>query len=391
MADIIEVPYFSLRPDNLVVYSRFENYVPSFKQRETYNNLNDNRNKYNEISSHSKRRLRNALSFMLYMSKGKVTSGRKVISKDLNNEINVVRAKYRIVKKQKYNLTFITLTLSGEQIHSDNEIKSKLLNHFFTVLRQKYFLKFYVWKAEKQENGNIHFHIITDKYIAWQSVRSIWNKIQNKKGFAYVDRYSCKMQEFFKKGFRLLPNDKRSYKKQYEAYLVNKANNWSDPNSTDIHAIYKIRNIASYFSKYMIKDVTKTSRVEEMKNLNERLDVLIDEKYSLSRNIFEAKKVLKSKMLLLKNKINKIKKRYKELKELGVSGRIWGQSQALSKLKSYNEVCHFDDIPDIKIIEKACYKRSFNIGYSQIISYYFNIKNTLNLTKILNEHIVSLL
>ena len=32
-----------------------------------------------------------------------------------------------------------------------------------------------------------------------------------------------------------------------------KKTNWSDPNTTDIHSVYKINNLAAYLSKYMAK------------------------------------------------------------------------------------------------------------------------------------------
>ena len=68
----------------------------------------------------------------------------------------------------QYKLTFITLTLPSKQIHSDNEIKSKCLNQFLIELKKNHSVSRYIWKAEKQENNNIHFHIIADKFIKWQ-------------------------------------------------------------------------------------------------------------------------------------------------------------------------------------------------------------------------------
>src|SRR5690554_5071199 len=63
------------------------------------------------------------------------------------------------------NLVFITLTLSSKQVHDDNFIKRNLLNNFIIYMGRKFDMKNYLWKAEKQKNGSIHFHIVTDVYI----------------------------------------------------------------------------------------------------------------------------------------------------------------------------------------------------------------------------------
>ncbi|GAH86291.1 unnamed protein product, partial [marine sediment metagenome] len=46
----------------------------------------------------------------------------------------------------------------------------------------------YVWRAEKQENGNIHFHFIVDNFIPWNELRNTWNRIQQNLG--YISRFS---------------------------------------------------------------------------------------------------------------------------------------------------------------------------------------------------------
>jgi len=61
------------------------------------------------------------------------------------------------------------------------------------------------------------------------------------------------MKSYFKNGFQLLPNDKRSTKNQYKSYQDNLRNNFSNPNTTDIHALKGISNITNYIIKYMTK------------------------------------------------------------------------------------------------------------------------------------------
>ena len=80
----------------------------------------------------------------------------------------------------KFRLTFITLTLSSRQQHTDTEIKEKLLHPFLDYMIKTYKLKFYVWKAERQRNQNLHFHLIFDKYINYAIIRDRWNHYQDR-------------------------------------------------------------------------------------------------------------------------------------------------------------------------------------------------------------------
>lgn len=156
-----------------------------------------------EISRKAERRISQAIDWLLWLTDEKEFLNRKT---------------KRLVR---FKLNFVTLTLASRQIHSDNEIKSKLLNNFLTVARQKWGCVHYVWRAEAQKNGNIHFHIVFDKFIPWNEIRNSWNRIQNILG--YVDRFKAKHGN-------------------------------KTPNSTDIHSIYKLRNIAAYLGKYIAKN-----------------------------------------------------------------------------------------------------------------------------------------
>lgn len=123
-------------------------------------------------------------------------------------------------KWHKFKCGFITLTLSDVQKHTDQFIKKNMLNDFLTRLRQIYSVNLYLWRAENQKNGNIHFHILINRFVHWKKIRNIWNGIQKKHG--YLDLF------FSKKG-------------NYDA------------NSTDVHCIRRIRNLAAYLAKYMKK------------------------------------------------------------------------------------------------------------------------------------------
>ena len=283
------------------------------------------------------------------------------------------------------------MTLSAKQHNTDEEIKSKLLNNFLTTARRSWKMKDYIWKAEKQENGNIHFHILTNVYIKHLDIRKVWNSIQNKSGFNYVDIYSKNMQEFFKNGFKSFPNDKRTKEKQLAVYEENKLINWTNPNSTDIHALYKIRNISAYMSKYLAKSVTKTDRVEQLENLYSKLETLQNQLITNeTTKLFDPE--FDHLQETLKLQIEPIKAEIEVLKNKGVSGRIWSQSQSLSSFSNFVDCQPWERIPDIEyILQNHEYCNEIECGQSKIITYKFDIEKTLKLKEVLDNHLKTLM
>ena len=80
--------------------------------------------------------------------------------------------------KTRKEIVLLTLTLSDQQKNSDNWIKRNMLNRFLIkIVREKPDTK-YLWKAEKQKNGNLHFHILIDNYFDKRDVQIWWNEIQ---------------------------------------------------------------------------------------------------------------------------------------------------------------------------------------------------------------------
>jgi len=85
------------------------------------------------------------------------------------------------------NVVFLTLTLPADQIHSDNEIKRSALMPFFQQLKRVSGVEEYFWSGEPQENGNIHFHVLVDRFIRKELLQDLWNSSINNLG--YLDRY----------------------------------------------------------------------------------------------------------------------------------------------------------------------------------------------------------
>ena len=124
-------------------------------------------------------------------------------------------------RNQTFKINFITLTVSESNYNlTAKEAHTKLLEPFLLWARRKQQMKSYVWKAELQERGQIHYHLTCDAYIDLKELRQAWNNIQNVAGL---------LDSFYKKfGHR-------------------------HPNSTDIHSVKKVKNIEAYLVKYISK------------------------------------------------------------------------------------------------------------------------------------------
>lgn len=116
----------------------------------------------------------------------------------------------------RYKINFITLTLPSQQVHTDREIQTKVLSPFLEAWAKRRPGLLYVWKAEVQDNGNLHYHITANAFYHYKKLQDDWNKAINKLG--YVDRA-----------------------------------NVENPNSTDVHSVKNVKNLAGYMVKYLSK------------------------------------------------------------------------------------------------------------------------------------------
>nr|WP_319509407.1 hypothetical protein [uncultured Draconibacterium sp.] len=170
---------------------------------------------------------------------------------------------------------FFTLTLPSRQQHGDKQIKKECLNQLLTELRSDYGVKKYIWKAEKQDNGNLHFHVLTDTFLPVVEMRDRWNRIINKLG--YVHEYSKKMRKMSQAEYTAhrIKQYREKYKKQPDskqiakflnAYEKGVSEKWRNPNSIDIESLKKVKNIGAYIGKYMSKEHKKKEMTLEEKS-----------------------------------------------------------------------------------------------------------------------------
>jgi hypothetical protein len=270
------------------------------------NLLNTTQSSHKKLSPNAERKLSKGINYLTYLAYPK-----KVFNPKFNSYYN-------------FSVNFITLTLPSVQKDLDIEINHKFLNQFLIEAKRKWNVSRYVWKYEKQGNGNIHYHILTDKFIPYRELRDNWNRIIEKHNYVY---------EFKKKHGK------------------------TDPNTTDIHSLKKINNITQYLSKYMVKEAAK-------KNLQ------------CKRKDSPLKMTIKPTIIGLRfsvlNYLNKISKH----------PRIWGCSHELSHIEGAQteDLNIFIDELNKAIKQGKC--KRIDKDYCSIFIYDMNFINPYNCPKI---------
>lgn len=122
-------------------------------------------------------------------------------------------------KFHDFQLAFITLTIPDHGTDTAKDIYSKCLAPFLRWARS-IGLRKYVWKAELQTRGAVHYHIATDVFVHYADAQNAWNKYMKKAG--YLDAYAKKHKNF-------------------------------KPNSVDVHAVYRVDDMERYLGKYLSK------------------------------------------------------------------------------------------------------------------------------------------
>jgi len=227
----------------------------------------------------------------------------------------------------RYLCTFLTLTLPAKQTHTDIELTKYVLHPFLSYARKIWKVRYFVWKKELQQNGNLHYHLVTDRYIDHDCLRVAWNRCCNRgyvegveKPFDYVDRYSDKMIKMFADGWDkekmfeyysqsdsvqeatekealeferknnreisaveynqiFYRNANAAYEKGFKRYSnemkLSENQRWRNPNSTDISAVKNPRQVSAYVAKYIAKNVDESPELitfqEQTRSIKEQI------------------------------------------------------------------------------------------------------------------------
>ncbi len=236
---------FCIRPNYLVRRNVwFSSKAPTkLPPRKTDKNLSDNSHT-GEMSEQSQKKIRCAINWLALCARQKWIPATPD-SKGFYFKVN-----------------FITLSLSANDGTITQDNFHKLLLAPFLDYARKYFgLSSYVWKIELQKNGNPHAHITTDTYIHWAKLRNYWNKLQARYGLTqlYTAKYlNCKFAFYLEQN---PATDHLSVAQRYEQWQYGTKIKWSSPNSTDVHSVKNIKDIAAYCSKYMAKNLSECIQV----------------------------------------------------------------------------------------------------------------------------------
>lgn len=329
------LPAISIHPGQINIYNEI-NWEPQRPSREykihhdsdsqhgAEHLLNSARSAKGLVSNIAKRKMTKAVNYMLFVTN----------TKRVTNSYNG--------RNFQFKIAFVTLTLPSKQIHPDNEIKSQCLNQLLIELKKYYHVRNYIWRAEKQHNGNLHFHVLVDRFIPYQELRDRWNRIVNKLG--YVDRYRDEQIQWHSEGFRVRKNLLKTWpkRKQFEAYRRGAKTHWNSPNSTDIHSVQKIRDLKSYITKYVTKN--------EIKNYALKLEQIAELRKN-SSDVLNKVPGTKRKELIRKKRSRQL-----AAKKMRQSGRIWGCNTELSNLKGAQSLIDWNleqELQELELTEKV--------------------------------------
>lgn len=208
MADWYQIPYLQFRSNSIIQYNQFEG--DATRVRDWQGDLTANLLKQKTYSGRmcpgGKKRLTRCVELMLMATK------KTIIYNPLKR------------KHMPFKIGFLTLTIySPDRMIQGKEAHKLCLEPFLLWLRRKHGVKLYIWKAELQQRGQIHYHLILDTFIHKDDIQAKWNQLQVEAGYLDMDSY---FSEF---GHTYVP-------------------------STKIHSVYRKRNLAGYIGKCITEE-----------------------------------------------------------------------------------------------------------------------------------------
>src|SRR3990167_103868 len=148
-------------------------YFPPDQRKRSFVENNDNSSMHNHsgFSLHAEKRLKSRLdNFQAIIESAQYYN---------NDLITKIRLNKNVFTRKP---VFLTLTVPEQQI-SDEQIKNNCLKPLLDNLKKSYGLVNYIWKAEAQARGSIHFHLVLDCFVNRDRILKFW--------FKYMDAAGC--------------------------------------------------------------------------------------------------------------------------------------------------------------------------------------------------------
>lgn len=423
----------TFKPHSMIVHSKFG--------KPSYSGSLEDSAKYTQSENSLKNLLQESGKngyYNGYMS----PNTRRIVKKRLDNWLTSIseNVKFKYLRKEvnhnQINPTFVTLTLPDKQKHKDQTIKDKCFLPFIEWLTNPsqekdrkgnlkgFGVQCYFWRAETQKNGNVHFHLIIDRFVPFQALRRKWNQFIERLG--YITRYRQKMQYIHQDGFALntkqqmfevqrlrkfaerfnktkkVPanlsmkrysrlidkmteaqrlNRKISEETLYEvaagimedAYFRSVSEDWSDPNTTDIKSVDNINSLASYVCKYLAKDAETAPLLE-----NQTIKETNGKKYVVTTTQEDGITFVLSeeeyKPIFLVRKVH---------------GRIWGCSDNLRAKEVDYPKCEIVEEERVWDTDPKAVKRFYNRPLSKDMEGIECVESVKNHTKQVREFVVN--
>ncbi len=133
------------------------------------------------------------------------------------------------------NFTLCTLTFVAPVGDHDGV---KCLNKFLTVLRDRYGKFAYIWVAERQENGNIHFHMIADSRFPIGYINSLW----------VAQQYNCNIRNW-ESDLQLYEDHRTNFANLHTEGKYNIVQDYLNP--VDIRNVKTIDGVSCYLTNYV--------------------------------------------------------------------------------------------------------------------------------------------
>lgn len=201
MGETLYIPHLQIRSHSAICYT-----IPTERPSHARHDLRGHKTYSGEITAHAQKRIRRAVEILLMKSPPKII-------------FNTVSG-----RPNNFRLSFVTVTISQAEPVPHREAYEKGLKPLLRWLREKQGWKDYIWKAELQARGQVHWHITGNQFLDFRLLKSAWNNIQYQRGW---------LNDFYAK-----------------------QGHWA-PNSIDIHAVQKVARLDLYLAKYISKSGEK--------------------------------------------------------------------------------------------------------------------------------------